>query len=93
MLFVRLFGLCLFRFVGFLFLLGSGRAAVCYCGTPWTFLLLFLDVGPPRRPNGCMFVGRGGSWGRGCNPVRLAWVPSGLLLTVERRCFRCGAFY
>ena len=25
MLFVRLFGLCLFRFVGFLFLLGSGR--------------------------------------------------------------------
>ena len=24
MLFVRLFGLCLFRFVGFLFLLGSG---------------------------------------------------------------------
>ena len=31
-LFVRLFGLCLFRFVGFLFLLG--RAAVCDCGTP-----------------------------------------------------------
>ena len=25
-LFVRLFGLCLFRFVGFLFLLGSGKA-------------------------------------------------------------------
>ena len=25
MLFVRLFGLCLFRFVGFLFLLGSGK--------------------------------------------------------------------
>ena len=24
-LFVRLFGLCLFRFVGFLFLLGSGK--------------------------------------------------------------------
>ena len=41
-LFVRLFGLCLFRFVGFLFLLGLGRAAVCDCGTPWTFLLLFL---------------------------------------------------
>ena len=39
-LFVRLFGLCLFRFVGFLFLLG--RAAVCDCGTPWTFLLPFL---------------------------------------------------
>ena len=40
-LFVRLFGLCLFRFVGFLFLLGLGRAAVCDCDTPWTFLLLF----------------------------------------------------
>ena len=40
-LFVRLFGLCLFGFVGFLFLLGSGGgggggegAAVCDCGTP-----------------------------------------------------------
>ena len=43
MLFVRLFGLCLFRFVGFLFLLGLGRAAVCDCGTPWTFLLPFLQ--------------------------------------------------
>ena len=43
-LFVRLFGLCLFRFVGFLFLLGSGRAAVCDCGTPWTFLLPFLRM-------------------------------------------------
>ena len=41
-LFFRLFGLCLFRFVGFLFLLGSGRAAVSVCGTPWTFLLPFL---------------------------------------------------
>ena len=40
-LFVRLFGLCLFRFVGFLFLLGLGRAVVCDCGTPWTFLLPF----------------------------------------------------
>ena len=40
-LFVRLFGLCLFRFVGFLFLLGSGKAAVCDFGTPWTFLLPF----------------------------------------------------
>ena len=36
-LFVRLFGLCLFRFVGFLFLLGPGNG-----GTPWTFLLPFL---------------------------------------------------
>ena len=39
--FVRLFGLCLFRFVGFLFW-GLGRAAVCDCGTPWTFLLPFM---------------------------------------------------
>ena len=38
-LFVRLFDLCLFGFVGFLFLLGLGRAAVCDYGTPWTFLL------------------------------------------------------
>ena len=42
-LFVRLFGLCLFRFVGFIFLLGSGKAAVCDCGTPWTFLLPFFS--------------------------------------------------
>ena len=41
-LFVRLFDLCLFGFVDFLFLLGSGKAAVCDCGTPWTFLLFFL---------------------------------------------------
>ena len=40
-LFVCLFGLCLFRFVRFLFLLGLGRASVCDCGTPWTFLLPF----------------------------------------------------
>ena len=40
-LLVRLFGLCLFGFVGFLFLLGSGKGAVCDCGTPWTFLLPF----------------------------------------------------
>ena len=41
-LFVRSFDLCLFRFVGVLFLLCLGRAAVCDCGTPWTFLLPFL---------------------------------------------------
>ena len=40
-LFVRLFDLCLFGFVGFLFSCGLGRAAVCDCGTPWTFLLPF----------------------------------------------------
>ena len=41
MLFVHLFNLCLF---GFLFSSSSwclGRAAVCDCGTPWTFLLPF----------------------------------------------------
>ena len=42
-LFVRLFDLCLFGFVGFLFLLVSGKG--CDCGTPWTFLLLlFLSI-------------------------------------------------
>ena len=40
-LFVRLFGLCLFGFVGFLFLLVSGKGCVFDCGTPWTFLLPF----------------------------------------------------
>ena len=41
-LFVRLFDLYLFGFVGFFFLSwGLGRAAVCDCGTPWTFLLPF----------------------------------------------------
>ena len=43
-LFVRLFGLCLFRFVGFLFLLGSGKGCGLCCGTPWTFLLPFLKL-------------------------------------------------
>ena len=40
--FERLFDLCLFGFVGFLFLLGSEKGAVCDCGTPWTFLLPFV---------------------------------------------------
>ena len=43
-LFVRLFDLCLFGFVGFLFSWGLGRAAVCDCGTPWTFLLPFIGA-------------------------------------------------
>ena len=43
-LFVRLFGLCLFGFVGFLSAWGLGGAAVCDCGTPWTFLLPFLCI-------------------------------------------------
>ena len=37
-----LFGLCLFGFVGSSSSWGLGRAAVCDCGTPWTFLLPFL---------------------------------------------------
>ena len=40
-LFVRLFDLCLFGIVGFLFSWCLGRAAVCDCDTPWTFLLPF----------------------------------------------------
>ena len=40
-IFVRLFDLCLFRFVGFPFSWCLGRAAVRDCGTPWTFLLTF----------------------------------------------------
>ena len=43
-LFVRLFDLCLFGFVGFLFLFGLWKAAVCDCGTPWTFLLPVLPL-------------------------------------------------
>ena len=58
-LFVRLFGLCLFRFVGFLFLLGLGRAAVCDCGTSWTFLLLVFLSNETYEPAGlpCGFKG------------------------------------
>ena len=43
-LFVRLFGLCLFRFVGFLFLLGCGKGCGLWLwhSLDWTFLLPFL---------------------------------------------------
>ena len=41
LLFDCLFDLRLFGFVCFLFLLVSGGAAVCDCGTSWTFLLPF----------------------------------------------------
>ena len=41
-LFVRLFDLCLFGFFGFSSSWCLGRAAVCDCGTPWTFLFHFL---------------------------------------------------
>ena len=43
-LFVRLFDLCFFGFVGFLFLLVSGKGCGCDCGTPWTFLYPYLYV-------------------------------------------------
>ena len=64
-LFVRLFGLCLFRFVGFLFLLGSGKGCGLWLWHSWTFLLPFLDIcnfvqskrrlfwGPWRTANHC----------------------------------------
>ena len=42
-LFVRLFGLCLFRLSVSSSYWGLGRAAVCDCGTPWTCLLPFLE--------------------------------------------------
>ena len=42
-LFVRLFDLCLFGFVCFLFLLVSGKGSICDCSTSWTFLLFFLS--------------------------------------------------
>ena len=40
-LFVRLFGLCLFRLSVSSSSWDLGRAAVCDCGTPWTFFLPF----------------------------------------------------
>ena len=43
-LFVRLFDLCLFGFVGLSSSWCLGRAAVCDCGTPWTFLLPFCQL-------------------------------------------------
>ena len=42
-LFVRLFGLCLFRLSVSSSSWGLGRAAVCDCGTPWTSLLPFFS--------------------------------------------------
>ena len=43
-LFVRLFDLCLFGFVGFSSSWGLGRAAFCDCGTPGLFSYHFLFV-------------------------------------------------
>ena len=44
MLFVRLFGLCLFRFVGFLFLLGSGKGCGLWLWHSLDFSLTFFDT-------------------------------------------------
>ena len=41
--FVCLFVLHVLLFVIFLFLLVSGLAAVCDCGTHWTFVLTFVE--------------------------------------------------
>ena len=41
-LFLRLFDLCLFGFVGFSSSWCLGRAAVCDCGIPWTFSYPFV---------------------------------------------------
>ena len=46
-LFVCLFGLCLFLSVSSSSW-GLGRAAVCDCGTPWTFLLPFFSSPEPK---------------------------------------------
>ena len=43
-LFVLFFGLCLFGFVVSPSSRDLERAAVCDCGTPWTFLLPFLTL-------------------------------------------------
>ena len=44
MLFVRLFGLCLFRFVGFLFLLGSGKSCGLWLWHSLDFSLTFFGI-------------------------------------------------
>ena len=43
-LFVRLFDLCFFGFVGSSCSWCLGRAAVCHCGISWTFLLPFFLI-------------------------------------------------
>ena len=45
-LFVRLYGLCLFRFVGFLFILGSGRGCGLWLWHSLGFSLTFFLSGP-----------------------------------------------
>ena len=61
-LFVRLFGLCLLSFVGFIFLLGSGKAAVCDCGPPWAFLLPFVSTDYNQKKEIFLKTYNGGSF-------------------------------
>ena len=49
-LFVCLLDLILFGFVGSSSAWCLERAAVCNCGTPWTFILPFLDISKQCRP-------------------------------------------
>ena len=72
-LFVRLFDLCLFGFVGFLFLLGSGRGCGLWLWHSLGFSLTFLVTTPilgPLRYQDTSSVAQG--W-----PItfHLAWVP------------------
>ena len=56
-LFVRLFDKHLFGFVCFLFLLVSGGgagAAVCDCGTPWTFNLTYFCMCGAHQVKRCL---------------------------------------
>ena len=62
-LFVRLFGLCLFRFVGFLFLLGSGKGCDLWL---WhsldfslTFFLYYLSIYSKDISETCHRIGKG----------------------------------
>ena len=48
-LFMRLFGLCLFVLSVSSSSWYLGRDAVCDCGTPWTFLLPFLPMFPEEE--------------------------------------------
>ena len=55
-LFVRLFGLCLFRFVGFLFLLGSGKGCGLWLWHSLDFLLLFFAILIAGKGEGNVFI-------------------------------------
>ena len=50
-LFIRLFGLCLFRFVGFLFLLGSGKGCRLWLWHSLDFSLTCFDISCKLSPD------------------------------------------